>query len=262
MLASLLASLLAASSAGDRPRLAVLDLQATGGADPAVSQALTDSVVTEVSRRGYYEVVSSADLRTLLSVERQKQLLGCSEGSSCLAEVADAVGSRFVLSGTLAKLGDSYQLTLQGIDSQKAQPVGRTVKIAKDLEQLRGIVPYAVAEATATPLPAPPSKVLPLTFLITGGAAVVAAGILTVDGFSKDGQLASELERSKGLLDAESYRAQAAAIGTEKTAGLIAGIAGAVLVGAGIFFWPKDPLANAVTLVPTGNGVGLAGVFP
>lgn len=251
-----------AVTAAERPKLAVLDLTPSGGTDAAVAQAMNDAITQEVARRGFFEPVSSSELRTLLSVDRQKQLLGCSEGQSCLAEVADALGSRFILSGTLATLGDSYQLSLQVLDSTRAQPLGRSVKLAKDVEQLRAVLPYAVAEACAIPLPAPPSKVLPLTLIVAGGAAVVTAGILTVDAFSRDGQLRSELERPQGLQPLTAYQATAQSIGTEKTIALAVGISGAVLAGAGFLLWPKDPLASSVALVPTGNGAALVGVFP
>jgi hypothetical protein len=37
----------------------------------------------------------------LLGLERQKQMLGCAEDSSnCLAELAGALGARFVLNGS------------------------------------------------------------------------------------------------------------------------------------------------------------------
>lgn len=62
-----------ALAAADRPKLAVLDLQATG-APPELATALTEAMTQEVARRGFFDVISSADIRTLLGMERQKQL--------------------------------------------------------------------------------------------------------------------------------------------------------------------------------------------
>ena len=62
---------------------------------------------------------------------------------------------RFVLSGALSRLESSFQLSLQLLDTVKGQPLGRSVRIAPDLEVLRAQVPYAAAEATGSPLPPP-----------------------------------------------------------------------------------------------------------
>ena len=49
-------------------------------------------------RRPGAEVVSGAEIRSLIGFERQKQLLGCKEDSSCIAEMGGALGaSGFVL---------------------------------------------------------------------------------------------------------------------------------------------------------------------
>src|SRR5207248_3217749 len=118
-------------------------------------------ITTDLAQKKIFDVVSSKDFQTLLGMERQKAALGCgADSSSCLSELAGALGARFVLSGSLARLGDTYQLSLQTLDSTKAQPIGRSTRLAKDLATLRAQLGYTVAEATATPLPAPPSHLL------------------------------------------------------------------------------------------------------
>ena len=87
--------------AADKPKLAVLDFQAQG-VPAETAQALTTAASQHLASRGFFEVVTSADIQTLLGVERQKQLIGCSDSaSSCTAELAGAMGSRFVLSGSV-----------------------------------------------------------------------------------------------------------------------------------------------------------------
>src|SRR6185295_5852068 len=54
-------------------------------------------------------VTGKNDIAALLGLERQKQLLGCSdEQASCLAELAGALGVDGLLTGSLGKVGNGY----------------------------------------------------------------------------------------------------------------------------------------------------------
>ena len=64
--------------AAEKPKLAVLDVQPVG-VEEAQAVAVGDALVQEVSRRGYFSVISSKEIRTLLGIERQRQLAGCAE---------------------------------------------------------------------------------------------------------------------------------------------------------------------------------------
>ena len=267
MLTLLLLSL-AAAPGGEKPKLIVMDLAPAGGIDPSLAAAMTEALTAEVSARGFFSVVSSQDVRTMLGQERQKQLLGCSEGaSSCLTELAGALGAPFVLSGTLAKLGDTYQLTLQTLDSTRAQPVSRSVRLGKSIEALRDTIPFVSAEATATPLPEPPSRALPISLLVAGGVGVLGAGVLALDSFSRDQLLGEELrsgaDRAGRLKTLAEYEQDRAFIGTERSIALGASIGGALLVGAGTFLLLRMPpvAGTRVSFAVTGRGVAFSGVW-
>jgi hypothetical protein len=59
------------------------------------------------------EVITAEEIGTLLGVERQKQLLGCTdEGSSCLAELANALGSNATVRGSVALIGGEYRVEI------------------------------------------------------------------------------------------------------------------------------------------------------
>jgi hypothetical protein len=64
----------------------------------------------EVMRRDRrIEVTTSADFAQVLGMERQKQLLGCAtDSTSCITELANALGTDGVLVGTITRSGDSY----------------------------------------------------------------------------------------------------------------------------------------------------------
>jgi len=251
----------------EQPKLAVMELSVAGGVDPKVAGALSESVTQEVANAGYFRALSSREVQTLIGFERKKQLLGCSEDSSnCLQELAGAMGARFVMSGTLARLGDALQLSLQVLDSQKAQPVGRSVRIARDFEVLRAQLPYAVAEACGTPLPPPPSRVVPYSLMAGGGVFLLGAMVLGGDGISRDIALQRQLSPSNTVFQPlTSYREEARAISTEKSLALASLAVSAGLVITGLLINPPEggthPLPP-VALWPSGNGVALVGVWP
>jgi TolB-like protein len=252
---------LSAVLAADRPKLAVLDVQPVG-VEPDQAVALGEAITQELSRRGFFEVISSSDIRTLLGVERQKELLGCGD-SSCTAELSGALGARFIMQSSLTRLGDSLQLSLQMLDSNKAQTVARSVRLARDVKQLAEVLPWALAEATATPLPPAPSKVLPWTLIGVGAAAVAGGGVVAIDGFSRERALRAELNQTTGVFQARDvYQEEIEVITRNKAAGLGLLAGGAVLVGLGVFLFPKDPGGASVALLPTLNGAVLVGVMP
>lgn len=59
-------------------------------------------------------VSTPKDMAAILGIEKQKQLLGCSdEGSSCMAELAGALGADGIVSGQIAKVGKSFQVNVK-----------------------------------------------------------------------------------------------------------------------------------------------------
>jgi TolB-like protein len=244
----------------ERPKLAVLDVQAVG-VETEKAVALGEAITQTLSKRGFFEVISSSDIRTLLGVERQKQLLGCGD-SSCTAELSGALGARFVLQSTLTRLGDSLQLSLQMLDSSKAQTVARSVRLARDVKQLADVLPWALAEATATPLPPPPSKVLPWMLIGVGAAVFAGGGIIAVDGFSRERALKAEIRDATGVFKPRDvYVEELDVIQRNKVVGITLLAGGAAALGIGVFIFPRET-GGTLALLPTGNGAVLVGALP
>jgi TolB-like protein len=263
----LLAAVLAAD--GEKPKLLVLDVQATGGTTPALAESVTQAVISEVSAKGFYQVLSSRDLSSMLGIERQKQLLGCSEDSaSCITELSGALNAQYALAGNVSRFGDALQLNLQLFDNKKNQVVHRATRLAKSESDLRTQVIYAVAEATGTPLPPPPSKVLPIAMIATGGAAVLFGAVLGVVVLTNEATMGSELEQGKMfpqvLKSADYYEHERVKQGGQRTVSLITLLAGAALVAGGIWLFPADVVQSSslkVALRLTGTGFALSGSF-
>jgi hypothetical protein len=268
MNAALFAVALTALGAGPaRPRLIVLDLAGSAGIDAAAISTLTATVAAEVDRRGVFEVFTSRELASVLGLERQKALLGCSEGASCLAELSGALGADLVLSGTIARLGDAWTLTLQTVDARSSRSIGRAVRIAPNLDDFASTLPLAVAEATGLPAPQLPSRALPVTAFAVGGSLIIAGGLVGALGLLKERELVSELSiadtRQGPLRPVSAYQQDLALVRTEKTLGLVGLAAGAALVAGGVvmFALSSSPSVAHVALVPAPGGLAVVGSF-
>lgn len=264
---AVVAAVLAQAPAAEKPKIVVLEL-APAGVEVEVAGAITEAMTSHLASRGMFDVLGAREIETLVSLERQKQLLGCGDdNASCFAELGGALGARFVLSGTLAKLGNSYQLTLQMLDTQNAQTAGRSTRIAPTLEALRAMLPWALADATGTPPPPRPSNALSYSLVLTGAVALAGGGVVGFNALSREERMLEELkigETNENILSpAQVYRTEANRLAIEKTGAAVALGVGAALIGAGVLVYESDPSAegSSVALVPTFSGAALVGVF-
>ncbi len=262
----LVLQLLAATATPEVPRLLVQQFTVRG-VDEATAESISDGVGPEIDRRGYFRSLTSKDVQTILGLERQKQLMGCAEASSCLAELAGAMGAPYLLSGTISQIGPSLQLSMQMIDVSKSQVVARSIRIARDAQGLRQLLPWALAEATATPPPPRPSKVPGFAFIGAGSAAAAIGLALGASALIQEQQFRHDLksgERTSGLLENPAYYQQKGdGLAVQKSIGLAALCGGAALVGVGIYLLPSGPASGevSVAMMFTGSGVAFAGSF-
>ncbi len=129
-------------------KVAVLNL-ATPGLEAEAGRALAANLVTiiasEVAGLGY-EVISSADISAMLSFENQKDLVGCEDDISCLAEIGGALGSDLLVAGSLGRLGTDFNLSLTLIDITRAKVLNRFQGMAGSEAVLAGTVHRGVQE--------------------------------------------------------------------------------------------------------------------
>ncbi|MHB8416533.1 MAG: PEGA domain-containing protein [Myxococcales bacterium] len=111
-------------------RLAVLDLKPLG-APPDVAHTLTGVIAEEAGKIPGVTAMSQAEIGALLGLERQKQMLGCGD-ESCLAEIGGALGAKQVISGSLGKVGGSFVLQLELVDTAHARVAGRESRTLGD----------------------------------------------------------------------------------------------------------------------------------
>jgi TolB-like protein len=185
-------------------RIAVLDVQLTGGGDRKTVEGLSALLASEVARRPALTVVAGSDLRALVGFERQKQLLGCTEGS-CLTEIAGALGVSYLVSTEASKVGSTWLLSLALLDAGKAVALKRLTRRAASDDALVDEAVRAVDELlTALPgagAPGPAQAALPPAPVAAAPAYAPGAtppGFHEHDGFFLQFQVGGGALRSAG----------------------------------------------------------------
>ena len=222
----------ATTTATTAQRLLVLDLAAVGVDDNA-ARTITGVVSSLVDECSGVEAMSGADIRTMMSVAADQQILGCDD-ATCLGELANALGARYVVSGDVGRLGERYVVNLALFDSEKALSAGRrTVEVAS-LESMSAellpainalLAPLGGIPLTTTARADSGSVLVPIGG-ITLGVGVVAAGVGTA--------LALIAEGTAGNTE-KSVADKTAAIDSGRGWLIVAGVGGVVAVaGAGV----------------------------
>jgi TolB-like protein len=161
-LAVALALTAAPALAAGKTRIAVTEIRSVQGVSSGTATILSDIVVSEVSESGF-DVVSQSDINAMIGFERQKQVLGCAEDSSCLAEIGGALGVDYMLTGQVGQIGSRYRISLLVVDTKKAKVVARSAQfcdvnedaLARAAESTVGQL-LAAVRGGAIPLPPAP----------------------------------------------------------------------------------------------------------
>lgn len=162
--------------------LLALDLEPNGVSEQEV-KILNALVVQALSRHRDLAVLSSADIRQMVDLAAEQQTVGC-DTTSCLAEVAGAMGAAYVVYGQAGRLGDVIVVQLNLFDSATGVAVGREKVETSDMGGLPKLIEPAVdrlvaglvrtaPEPRAAPEAADDVTVLP--WVVAGGGAALAA---------------------------------------------------------------------------------------
>lgn len=205
-------------------------------------------------------VTTPADVAAVLGIEGQRQLLGCADGSSCLVEVAGALGAKALISGQVSRVDDGYHLVLKVLDASNAK-----VRFARTLQLASESALFTALDGLAAELAGRPATVSRSWWpLLPMGLGVAAAGVGAGFLVSAGNAYAALGQRGEAAL---SYADAVAARDSGSTGQLLGGVlvgAGALALAAGLTWFlltaPGD--AQATWLVPTPNGVALVGVWP
>lgn len=252
--------------AGATPSLAAPGFTCPG-VDPGICDAYLEHFVSSLGSRGV-RVLSKSDVAQVLSLERQRQLLGCAEGgTSCLAELAGALGVASVLTGTVAKLESGFVATLKVIDGAD----GTTRWTATErVDAERALFAFLEGRARdlavfLTPPPPPPPFVRFVPGLV--GSAVAASALLwQLAAWGEAAELRLVVEGSRRTPEEVIASARrGAAFQAMAFGSLVVGVAGVVasIVWLAVGSSEKPPpVALSVGAGPGGGAVGLSWEWP
>ena len=95
------------------PKVACPSFTCSEDLGPALCEAYERRFTSRLARNERVHVTTQRDIGLLLGLERQKQLLGCSEEGMCSAELAGALGVDGILSGVITRTPSGYLLSLK-----------------------------------------------------------------------------------------------------------------------------------------------------
>jgi TolB-like protein len=255
-----------------RPKLAVLELKAGEGLSAKVAGTLTAIVVADAARAGF-QVIAQADIVAMLSFQKQRQQLGCSD-DGCLAELAGALGADYVVAGEVARIGSRDHVALSLLDARKARVVARSAGFSDAGDDALAMAAQARFRAlvrqerpdlvAALPPIEPPGaaarharRTAAWWTLGGSGALLVAGGVVGLSARSQAHDLRATAWQQPGY--------QAAYDRQRRTAHVADALLGAGVLGAGaaaVLWYGSTPQVVALPVATSdGLGVAVAGRF-
>lgn len=125
-----------AAEAAPSVSLAVLDFTLPAEFSAELARAMGEAAAAAATRVGGFQVISQGDIVAQLGLEQSKQLLGCTEDASCVAEIAGALNTDQLLSGAVALIEKTSVVTVKLIDVRKARTLRRTSENLREATQL------------------------------------------------------------------------------------------------------------------------------
>jgi TolB-like protein len=238
--------------------------------DPQQEALLSEVALTEAASFRGFDTVGRSDIQSLLGLERQRQLLGCSEDAACLAEIGGALGVDYLLVGSVGRIGALLRLDLKLVEARKARVVGRVgTSLDQQAEKLveatqngvRALL-HELSPAEPVARPSGPSR-WPAWVAIGAGGAALAAGLGSAALSASEYRSLKAARADVGY--AASYDARAAKVRRYALLADVLAPAGAVTLGAGGWLWwrsrPAAPLTVQVAATPGGGALLFSGAF-
>ena len=194
------------------------------------------------------KVVTASEIATMLGIERQKQLLGCNEGGSCMAELAGALDVDAVIAGSLARTeSKGWVLSLKVIDARTTATIASySTRVATDdalydfFGETAGVLANELIRRRPELARATPGKRRHWAWIPTGAMAVVAGGLgamFFAMGKTDYGRLSDPMATIPGITTEDHLNAYVRSGRQREEAGVGLIVTAAVLaVAAAVFF--------------------------
>ena len=123
---------------------------AANDVDAKMLRVLTEVMLTKVSTDGRFEsVITGSDLRALIDLENQKEMLGC-EDAGCLTQLGQAVDVPYLLTSEVGRVGQQTVINLKIIDIADAKVLAREGGMVDSESKLPELVKEAAGKALAS----------------------------------------------------------------------------------------------------------------
>jgi hypothetical protein len=121
--------------------IAVLDLEAVHGVKASMAEVLSDILLSRLSEsRRFSSIIAGEDLRDMISIEEQKQALGCDD-DSCMQSLGGALGVPLMAVPSIGRIGDQFILNLKVIAVEEAKVLLRkSVTVRKEVDLPRAVL--------------------------------------------------------------------------------------------------------------------------
>lgn len=114
-----------------------LDEEGIGALEAHIPVLLGETMSHEIADVTSCRVITERDIRAMIDYEAQAQACG-SDTASCLAEIGDALGVDFVVSGTVGRLGNIYTMNVRMVDIEETAVIKRSQRaVTNDPSLLR-----------------------------------------------------------------------------------------------------------------------------
>lgn len=224
-------------------------------------------------------VVTPRQMATILGLERQRQLMGCTDKSvSCAAEIASALGVDGIVLGEVAKLETGgFQVSLKVVWSRDSRPLtvfsGRSIDEPGLLDVMgKGaqLMAQDLTEGDWVRLTLSPGShaIVPKSgmrswFWVPAAVGAVGLGFGTF-AMVRSNALASDLRTQTFVSTAEASALAREGSSLQTVGVTLLGVGAAGVVGGALMFLlgaPPDVRAT-VSFAPGQASIGVAGVFP
>lgn len=118
LLPFLLASLPVVAHAAPQ-KIAVLPFTGGAGVSEKAAGSITEAAVGELRRLPDIVVVTPQEVLAVLTLDQQRQALGCAQGE-CVTDLGSALGAERLVTGSIAVLGESWLVHLKLLDVKRA----------------------------------------------------------------------------------------------------------------------------------------------
>ncbi|MFO0598352.1 MAG: hypothetical protein U0228_23810 [Myxococcaceae bacterium] len=239
------------------PSLAVPPLSASG-IDPVVARAWEERLVERLSSPRW-RVTSARDLETLLGMERQRQLLGCESNTSCLAELAGALGVDFVLSASVVRSESGYLASLRIVSTREGRAVAQASERVSTEAALLDWLDGAAHSVRAQVLGEEASAVRWVPAIV-GGFLAAGSGVSFAIAASNYGQLVDRRVSGDAIATTRATGERAQWAGVALAAG--AAVALAVSVVWNVTATPATRVQPIAATDGSTSWLGVRGTFP